>query len=45
MLFHRSKGYVCLRNYMDVAAIHIDSKDMQFHSSMSNRIAAETPEI
>ena len=30
---------------MDVAAIHIDSNDMQFHSSTTNRIAAGTPEI
>ena len=29
---------------MDVAAIHIDSNNMQFHSSTSNRIAAGTPE-
>ena len=45
MLFHRSKDCVCLRNYMDVAAIHIDSNNKQFHSSTSNRIAAGTPEI
>ena len=29
---------------MDVVAIHIESTDMQFHSSPSNRIAAGTPE-
>ena len=29
---------------MDVAAMHIDSTDMQFHSSPSYRIAAGTPE-
>ena len=29
---------------MDVVAIHIDSTDMQFHSSPSNRIAAGIPE-
>ena len=30
---------------MDVVAIHIDSTDMQFHSSPWNEISAGTPEI
>ena len=29
---------------MDVVAIHIDSTNMQFHSSLSNRIASGTPD-
>ena len=44
-LFHRSIGRVCLGNYLDVVAIHIESTDMQFYSSPSNRIAAGSPEI
>ena len=32
------------RKLYDVVAIHIDSTDVQFHSSPSNRIAAGIPE-
>ena len=44
-LFHRFIGHVCLGNYLDVVAKHIESTDMQFYSSPSDRIAAGSHEI